>query len=442
MFEMRNTCLGSLLQKWFGKQNTSYEELCSHTDIMPVAKEGFNSKVYLPEQAPDIVIKSRKFGGLASHSKKEIDIVRSLVKELGCRHLIVPWTKEHNIFLIAERLPIVADNHHNWHLYCREARLFDEAVREMARLYSKSYGIDYLETPQSNGPFVYINRENNVKYENLPLYIVNNGKREGRIGLIDTKFLLLERLDRFPLEKRFQDLAQIFPLHLDILIEEAKKLPMNLDQLLREKEIEGIMAPLRLQKVRPIDVTSETMNKLTTVIQDWLISLNWSSILQKVNENLGYRTPDGKMILEEIQAAKSIAPEILRIIIDTANECLNDARLEKRINSAEVASVQPFVEQLCMAATYQFKRRKLSIPLDRFLQHDPRNQKYNWTKKEPKLPTHLAIEMIYRLSRLGEISKYNSQYWTGPEGECILIPWRKGAAPGSPCYDFMNFFQL
>ena len=56
-----------------------------------------------------------------------------------------------------------------------------------------------------------------VRYDNLPLYVITkNGKKEGRIGLID-----LEHFKNKPNEKGLETLARIFPYHLEIIKEEA-----------------------------------------------------------------------------------------------------------------------------------------------------------------------------------------------------------------------------
>lgn len=188
---------------------------------MPKASSG-KTRVYLPNELPEVVLKES--GGKSTQRRKQMDQVRVILEEQGSENLIIPLARQHENYLIEERLPIHADCYHNMDLYQSNPRLFDDAVREMTRLFSKVYLSDLVVFsihPLGNLEGV----ENQVRYDNLPLYIVEeNGEKKGKIGLID-----LEHLDEQPSPEGLETLVRIFPNHLDLIKEEAKKLRMEID---------------------------------------------------------------------------------------------------------------------------------------------------------------------------------------------------------------------
>ena len=73
-----------------------------------------------------------------------------------------------------------------------------------------------------------------VRYDNLPMYIVEeDGRRVGKIGLID-----LEHMQEGPSSQGLETLVRIFPFHLDVIINEAKKLRMKVDEVSLEASAE------------------------------------------------------------------------------------------------------------------------------------------------------------------------------------------------------------
>lgn len=190
--------------------------------LMPRADSG-KTTVYLPQEMPGIVLKNsgRECAIRRFHQMQQ---VRSILVEQNSSHLIIPKANLCQEFLVEERLPINTDSYHNMALYLAKPELFDEAVREFTRLFSRAYLADlvgYVRHPLVNIAGVM----DVVRYDNLPLYVVEKmGQKVGNIGLIDLEHLRLE-----PDFRCLQTLVRIFPHHLDIIINEARKLEIEIE---------------------------------------------------------------------------------------------------------------------------------------------------------------------------------------------------------------------
>ncbi len=190
---------------------------------MPEAQTG-NTRVYLPAEMPDVVLKlsGRKKAKTRFHQMQH---VRSLLRSEKSSHLVIPRANLCEDFLVEQRLPITVDKFYNMALYLSEPNLFDEAVRELTRVFSKVYLSDLLQRgrlPIGDIPGV----KDHVRYDNLPLYVEEeNGKKVGKIGLID-----LEHMRDSPAPEGLETLARIFPLHVDLILNEAAKLQMEVDK--------------------------------------------------------------------------------------------------------------------------------------------------------------------------------------------------------------------
>lgn len=151
--------------------------------LIPQAQGG-STRVYLPKEMPEVVLKS---SGRTEAIKRfhQMQEVRSILDSQNSSHLIIPKVNLCQEFLIEQRLPINADSYYNMGLYLSQPELFDEAVRELTRLFSRIYLSDLVNwqiNPLRNIEGV----EDFVRYDNLPMYVIEeNGKKKGKIGLID-----------------------------------------------------------------------------------------------------------------------------------------------------------------------------------------------------------------------------------------------------------------
>jgi hypothetical protein len=180
--------------------------------------------VYLPQVMPDVILK--KCGRRKAVDRfHQMQVMRSILQSQHCTHLVVPEANLCEEYLIEKRLPINPNLYHNMALYLSQPRSFDQAVRELTRVFSKATINDLIFTHNKGKHFLsYLDcNTGTIRFDNLPLYIVEeNGKQVGKIGLID--------LDKFTEESNPENLhilAQIFPYHLDTIKEEARKLRME-----------------------------------------------------------------------------------------------------------------------------------------------------------------------------------------------------------------------
>ena len=134
------------------------------------APEGVTA-VYLPELSDlkeSIVLKhsGRKNATARFHQMQQ---ARKLLTSQNSHHLIIPRARLCGEFLVEEKLPIKGCSYHNMAIYSENAHLFDEAVKEMTRLFAKASISDLI----SSQPHLRLNIlvGDFVRYDNLPLFI-------------------------------------------------------------------------------------------------------------------------------------------------------------------------------------------------------------------------------------------------------------------------------
>ena len=191
---------------------------------LPEAQRG-KTPVYLPEFFPGVVLKKSGRDHVQSRFHN-MQTVQSILAEQRSTHLTIPKATVCKEFLIEERLPINDNSFHNMGLYLSHLTEFDEAVRELTRLFSKIHILDLVGFGVN--PLASIEGvDDDIRYDNLPLYrIKQNGKAVGKIGLID-----LDRFSNTPIQPEgLITIARIFPYHLHLIKQEAAKLNMFLDE--------------------------------------------------------------------------------------------------------------------------------------------------------------------------------------------------------------------
>ncbi len=326
------------------KQQVSQTEFPKHG--MPRAQGG-STTVYLPKEMPEIVLKQsgRKDAITRFHQMQEI---RSILSSQQSSHLIIPKAALCEYFLVEQRLPININRFHNMGLYTAEPSLFDNAVREMTRLFSRVHLSDLVssqETPSNNIV------GDTVRYDNLPLYVEEkNGKREGKIGLIDLEHMKnkphnnssyygLEVAARmFSISTNYcglSALARIFPYHKDLIIEEATKLNVSTswlslsldayrgDKYLQEAYVKhrnyltekGISSATAMEI---FEVEEGRMNQLIDIVEKELLKLNrgQNDLSRRANYPLGHTPPFlGENTQKEAKdLAIIIAPQLIENI--------------------------------------------------------------------------------------------------------------------------------
>lgn len=229
-------CFRTYVQKKGGLSQPSYDEyrqLIRQTEDMDKA-EGGNTQVSLPRSRPDIVLKK---SGRENAIKRfeQMEQVRGVLSKQKSSHLTVPQGAVVDDFVIEGKLPIQADRFYNMGLYIQNPTLFDEAVRELARMFSELVLTDIV-SPQYHPSSNIVGDV--VRHDNLPLYIEEkDGVKKGKIGFVDLEHIAnRKKFDRS--SRGYIDLARIFPFQLSILLEEAKKNGLPIDENAMNKAAE------------------------------------------------------------------------------------------------------------------------------------------------------------------------------------------------------------
>lgn len=388
--------------------------------------EGGNTTVYLPEETPDVVLKK---SGRREAIKRfhQMQSVRTILDAQNSSHLIIPKASLCQEFLVEERLPINIDTFHNMHLYLTQPELFDEAVRELTRLFSNVYLTDLISRgrhPLGHLPGV----EDEVRYDNLPLYIVKrNGKKEGCIGLID-----LEQQNK-PCSRGFEDLARIFPFHVDIIKEEADKSTIMISKKSLKNEMKKGKRFLQLgftdhinwlkQKetfdlkpisdLKPFEVSPQRMHELTSILERKLLDFNKGLF----DPSVWTKAPQDFLIGNPEVTCKELAPIISSLIIGNVR-VLIEKELNKQLSKpsglnlteAELVSLRsPVVDRL-----------KLFNGVDKLILKSTKTELgwYNYNVHE--IAQQLACTMMIELVRGGEIFFWDPAFYTGGHDWCWI----------------------
>ncbi|NGX43820.1 MAG: hypothetical protein K940chlam7_02125 [Chlamydiae bacterium] len=395
---------------------------------MPQALGG-KTRVYLPKEMPEVVLKSsgRKDAIKRFHQMQD---VRSILDSQNSTHLFIPKASLCGNFLVEQRLPINVDSYHNMGLYLSQPQLFDEAVREMTRLFSKIYLSDLVS--YQNNPLGHIADVGDfVRYDNLPLYIEENkGKKEGKIGLID-----LEHMQNSPSPKGLETLVRIFPLHLDVIKEEAKNLKMKINHNLLEaaanrgnkylqvgfvdhlewlKE-KGLSTEVSLQ---PFEVSTERVTELTGLVEKELVKLNQGINDLFVRERyLG--KPQMNFFVEDPDAtAKEFAATITPMIVANIK-----AQIEKKQNKllSKMTEGHMTESELVSLRSPVMKRPKLHKGIDSLIGKSPKIKfEKNGFCEKRNIAEQLAYVIIQELVKGGDLFFFDPAYYTGGHDLCWL----------------------
>lgn len=307
------------------KNQELYDSLTTDQAVneMPRAAAG-NTPVYFPQQAPKLILKEAGRNCVARFNKMQK--VHRVLASQRSTHLVVPKARIHKDFIIEKRLPIDTNPYRNMELYSQNPEQFDDAVRELTRLFGRVAIHDLIDTRVDS-----LGNKSDVggivRYDNLPLFIVEkDGVKQGKIGLIDID------IQGAPSPQAFNVLARIFPYHLDIIEEEALQYPdgkVNVEQLRAnaadgKKYIEGGFSEHHNWLVeknitaenctQPLEITPERNQEITEQVEKELLRLNegFNDILIRK----GYTDIPAKNFLDDPEnKAKELAAAITPVII-------------------------------------------------------------------------------------------------------------------------------
>ncbi len=400
------------------------------SETMPQARGG-KTTVFLPEEMPGVVLKrSGKRGAIARfHQMRE---VRSILNSQNSSNLVIPKARRFKNFLVEERLPINVCEFHNMEIYISEPHLFDEAVREMTRLFS----IMYLGDLFRGG--IPIGGAARIRYDNLPLYIVEkNGKRVGKIGLIDLESIQkLESRDNLSHSKGLKTLAIIFPYHLDAIIEEANNLNMEFNEkALQDAANEGkkflqvgFSNHLKwLQKkgissntaTQIFEISSERMKELTNVVEKELVKINQGIndledekfCLYYTRKTYGSAPPKNFFTEEPENLAKEFATIISPMIVENIKSQIKEKQ-KKKLSSIKGQTMTKS-EIVNLRSPYIF-RTFLHKGVDKLIYESPKIKfRYNVVDEDygEIIAKHLTHVIIDELIKGGELFFFDPAYY-------------------------------
>ena len=415
-----------------------YRVQCDRTNggeshSLPQAKGG-KTKVYLPREMPGVVLKNsgRRNAITRFH---QMQGVRSILNSQNSSHLIIPKANLCKEFLVEQRLPINVNSYHNMGLYLSQTGLFDEAVRELTRLFSRVYLGDLVS--YQHNPLGHIaGVEDFVRYDNLPLYVVEeNGKKEGKIGLID-----LEHVQKGPYFGGLETIARIFPLHLDLIKNEASKLKMKVNegaldasaekgrkylqvgfsdhlQWLKQK---GVSTKISSGKIpsESFQVDSQRIEELTSLLEKELLKLN-QGVNDLFTRNKVLDKPQKDFLTENPEEmAKELAPSITLMIIDNIK-----AQIDKHQNKqlSEMSGKDITESDVVSLRSPVIKRPTLHEGIDTLLLN---NEKIKFKRtlgfEAQDIAEQLAYVIMENLVNGGEIFHFDPAYYTGGHNFCWI----------------------
>ena len=408
-----------------------YDVLCKRANgpeshSIPVATGG-KTRVYLPREMPGVVLKQS--GRIPAITRfHQMQEVRSILDSQHSSHLIIPKANLCQNFLVEQKLPINGDDFHNMEIYLSQPKLFDEAVRELTRFFSTAYLgdlVDYRTNPYT----VMSGTGDKVRYDNLPLYVVEkNGQKEGNIGLID-----LEHMQKSPDSNGLPILVRIFPLHLDVIKNEASKLKMKVNERVLDANAEngrkylqvvfldhlewlkqrGVSTNSSLQPFQ--EVSPHRTEKLTTLLEKELLKLNLGVNDLFVRKGYPDKPQKNFFIKNPEETAKELAASIAPLIISNIK-----AELEKDQNQpqAKIQTMDMTESQLLLLRSPLIKYEYLYQGVIKLLSEDQKIKfERNGEFEKPDIAKQLLYVMMKEFVEGGEIFYFDLE---SSEGNCWI----------------------
>lgn len=406
-----------------------YREQCERAlkpnSNLPRANGG-RTTVYLPQEVPEVVLKqsSREKAIIRFH---KMQTVRSILNSQKSSHLIIPKAQLCGDFLVEERLPINVDIYHNMGLYISQPELFDEAVRELTRLFSKRHLSDLVNRQNDFTSYIY-DVNDSIRYDNLPLYIVEeNGKKEGKIGLID-----LEDLKDGGTPQALQDLVRIFPFHLNVIKNEAHKLKMQVNESSLNNYAEkgknhmqvGFIDHLDWLKQKHVStkissqlfqVTPERVQELSVLVEKELIKLNQGlndfavKVLKvKVSGNFFIKNPE--------KTSQELATSITPLIISNVQ-----AEIKKKQNQqlSKLSASDMTESQLVKLRSCMINRAQLYEGICKLISESQATT-LEYEFEQEYIAEQLTFIIMENLVKGGEFFSFNPGYKFGHNDICWI----------------------
>ena len=293
-----------------------------------------------------------------------------------------------------------------------QPELFNEAVRELTRLYSK------------------IHLSELVGFR--PYTVEENGKKIGKIGLFH-----LEHIENSPKSYGLKTLVKIFPLHMDIIKEESGKLKIKFNEdTLEVSALEG-KKNLRLGfadhlewlkrkgvtahniSPQPFQVSSRRAEEITALLEKELLKLN-----QGINDLFvvrGYQHKPQKNFLTE--NPEKMAKELAAKYSDKIIQCIKDfIEGEQKKQLGKLSNKDMSESQfLSLRSPIIDHAEQFHTGVRDSLQFHP---KLTFTNEESGEERDVAVQLVRvimdELVRGGEIFYFDPVYYTGGHKVCWI----------------------
>ena len=396
---------------------SKYKPAMRQKEEMPRA-HGCHTRVYLPTTIPEVVLKESGPRG-AMRRFEQMREARALLESQKSHHLTIPRARLCEDCLVEERLPINTDPYHNMALYHSEPALFDSAVREMVRFFSKATLGDLIDFALN--PCGQIEGVNgSAHWGNLPFYVVEEkGQRVGKLGLIDIESFKLK-----PNPGGIPTLAKIFPYHLELIKTEANRLGLEIhEEKLVQAAAEGKLCiqvgyldhqrwlrenNVTVESVQtPFEIPAKHQASLRQVLKQEVLKLNQGENEFFVKQRW-YGIPEKAFVKGDVE---NVAEELAQSLYSIMQGCI-----EERINAkrqAQLAKKNPASDaELISLRSPVIERREL---IHTIFMHLFEHKQLQF--KRPEATTEAMAEQLYvvfmeELVKRGVIAHFNPGYYT------------------------------
>jgi hypothetical protein len=274
-----------------------------------------------------------------------------------------------------------------------------------------------------------------VRYDNLPMYVVEeNGKKEGKIGLID-----LEHMQEGSNSQGLETLVKIFPLHLDVIKNEASKLKMKVNKDSLDASAEkgrkylqaGFIDHLKWLKQKgvstkispqPFQVSSQRVEEMTSLLEKELLKLNQGVNDIFVRKRYQHKPQKNFFTENPEEIAKELAASITPLIISNIK-----AQIEKSQNEqlSKIQTKDMTESQLVSLRSPIITRPKLHKGVANLIS---KNKKIKFEKNDfltklrdaGDIAEQLTYVIMEELVKGGEIFYFDPAYYTGGHNVCWI----------------------
>jgi hypothetical protein len=225
---------------------TSYLDTHQNIDDLPRAAAG-KTPVYLPRELPIVFKQSGDEENFVR--LRQMIAAKKICDENDYTSLVIPTARCYKDFIIESRLPITGhDTKSQIGLYVEHKEQFTEAIKEFAGFFFQADLDDIVG--KNYDPYGVLSKTALGRYDNVALYL-EEGK--GKIGLIDLETFrpdTNESKQQWGKEWGFLKciiLVDLFPYHVDAILDMAKKFVPNVEEYRNKLEEEKAEALKRFK---------------------------------------------------------------------------------------------------------------------------------------------------------------------------------------------------